>query len=295
MLKAREVPYGFLHFARLPMDSWGNFGLTSVTSSREPKPFLGNYPTIFKILRDNNLSYEIVGMQRRADEAAKTMARHKLANPKALTYYYIGDIDPLSHYYRQESPTAIERIKFIDRAIEQKYKALERKFDDFYFILLSDHGHINVEGRVNLHSYFAQCDKNLNDFLHFLDACYARFWFRNEIERTEVEKVLSQMGDKGFILSDEILEKYHVRMPDNRYGDLIFYLKPTYIFDIVPPKNISMHGYLPDEPGYDGVFVTNKRIKDKPYIELVDIMPSVLDALGLKIPEYVDGESLWKK
>ncbi len=294
-LQTGMVPYGFLCFLQIPMDCWGDFSLTMVDFIREPQPLLGNYPTLFKILKDNNVAYEIVGMQRRADKAAKTMAQHKLLNPRTLTFYYIGDIDPLSHNCGQESPPAVERLKFIDRAIEQKYRALEREFNDFYFIVFSDHGHIDVKGRVNLASYFEQDGKDINDYLYFLDACYARFWFRNDTERAVVEKVLTWISDKGFILRDEIMEKYHARVPDNRYGHLIFYLKPPNVFDVANPRTVSMHGYLPDEPGYDGIFVTNKAIKDKSYVELVDVMPSVLDAIGLKIPEYVDGESLWQK
>jgi hypothetical protein len=120
-----------------------------------------------------------------------------------------------------------------------------------------------------------------------------RFWFKNEKEREEVERVLSRMDDKGFILTDKILKRYHAEIPKNKYGELIFYLEKPYAFDVVDPRDVSMHGYLPEHPDLDGVCVSNRKIAGS-YIKLQDIAPSILHALGLKIPEYMDGEPIWK-
>ena len=48
----------------------------------------------------------------------------------------------------------------------------------------------------------------------------------------------------------------------------------------------GMHGYLPESPNYNGVFVSNKEvIVDE--VTLENIMPSILDMFKLHIPKYV--------
>ena len=43
----------------------------------------------------------------------------------------------------------------------------------------------------------------------------------------------------------------------------------------------------------DGVFVSNRSLAGDSHLELVDIMPSILDALDLPIPGHVEGKSVW--
>jgi hypothetical protein len=106
------------------------------------------------------------------------------------------------------------------------------------------------------------------------------------------EEVLSKLEDKGFILTDDILERYHAKMPKTDYGDLLFHLNPPYVFNVINPEAVSMHGYLPEYLDSDGVLVSNKKLKRNVVI-LQDIVPSILQVLGLKIPEYMDGEPIW--
>lgn len=55
-----------------------------------------------------------------------------------------------------------------------------------------------------------------------------------------------------------------------------------------------MHGFLPDLPEADGVFVTNKEVINDSHVKLVDIFPSILSFFDIEVPEYVDGRILWK-
>ena len=286
------------------MDHWHHFDVIEKRFWNEPK-FLENYPTIFEILSANNIKYEIVGMVHgRMDESSKIIEPHTFNGIKPWTYLFVGDVDPLSHRYGQDSIQMQERLKKIDDILEKKYSVFEKQFDDFYFILFSDHGHIKVKGEIDLHSFFRSRRKTLNNYIHFIDANYARFWFRDESEKKEVSNVLSRMDDKGFVLTEEHFKKYNINMPDNRYGDLIFYLDAPYIFDhgklVVVGKQrntpaVSMHGYLPDHSGSDGVFISNKEVINETHIKLEDITPTILDSFGVKKSDYMDGTILWKE
>ncbi len=250
--------------------------------------------TLFDILQDNNIGFEVV-----YDVAEK----HKFSNLKPWTYIFIGDIDPLTHRYGQDSIPTRKRLAEIDEILQGIYGLFEKEFGDFYFMCFSDHGQSRVKGKVDLYALFESHGKRFDDYIRFMDSTFVRFWFRNEKEEGEVREILSELEGKGFILTEEHLRKYKISMPDNRYGDLIFYLNVPHIFDHgnlkVMGKQFSvsaveMHGYLPDHSESDGIFISNKQVLDGSHVELVDIMPSILDALNIKLPDYVDGKVLWK-
>jgi len=255
------------------------------------------YQTIFDILEANNIQFEVIYG---AKVPLSGIKRHQI---KPWTYIFIGDIDLLTHKYGQDSMPTRKRLREIDETLRKTYKLFEKEYSDFYFICFSDHGQCKVKGNVDLHALFRSHDKSLDDYVHFVDSTFARFWFRDEKEEKEVREILSDLHDRGFILTEELLKKYNLCMPDNRYGDLIFYLDAPYIFDhgnlSVMGKQFSvsaveMHGYLPDYPESDGIFVSNREVLADSHVELVDIMPSILHALNIKVPDYVDGKVLWK-
>lgn len=295
--------YGIPFLWYFPIHLWHYFDVAEDKFWTDPG-FSGDYPTIFEILAGARIDHEVIGMIGNLAESSKSIKKHNLNRIKPWTYYFVGDIDPLSHVYGQDSPKTIERLKAIDKILEEKYRVFEKKLGDFYFMLFSDHGHAKVENRIDLYSIFRGNGMHLNEYIHFIDSNYARFWFRNERERKEVEEVLSKMDDTGFVLTAELLKKYHVDMPDNRYGDLIFYLDKPNIFDheglIVMGKQlshevVSMHGYLPDYSDSDGVFISNKELISETHITLEDITPTILEVFNIKKPDYMDGRVIWKR
>lgn len=297
--------FGIPFLVHTPIRLWHYFDVDEKKFWNEPG-FIESYPTVFEILTSTKIPYEVVGMgKREVKQSSQIIAQHSFDQIRAWTYLFVGDVDALLHRHGQNSPITIEQLKRIDHTLEKVYDRFKKKLKEFYFICFSDHGHVKVKGRVNLSSLFRQHGKSIENYIHFIDANYARFWFRDEEERKEVSVVLSNL-DKGFILTERHLQKYNVTMPDNRYGDLIFYLDAGYIFDkgrvfamgrewSSSSKTVSMHGYLPDCPDSHGIFISNAKIKQIDQVKLVDILPSILALLGVKSPHYVDGRVLWEE
>lgn len=274
---------------REPMENWFYFDSVEV---KQP---------MFNILEANGVRCEVIDA---TDTLSQNIPGVASGEEKLWIHLFIGDVDPLTHRYGQDSAIVTHRLREIDDELAQGYRLLEREFGNVHFMCFSDHGQSKVEGKINLYSHFINCGKSLDDYIHFIESNYARFWFRNEKERKEVVDVLSSLGDKGFILTKQHLKKYHVDMPDNRYGDLIYYLNYPLIFDLegltLMGKELSgysnfMHGFLPDLPEADGVFIANKEVVAGSHVELVDIFPSVLSFFDIEVPEYVDGRILWKE
>lgn len=287
--------FGVPLLVNLPLKYWSSFDVVEDRSWDAPG-YLKQYPTVFDILRGQKTEFEVVGMVKGAGDEFAQIAGHEFREIKPWTYFFLGSVDSYSHHHGQDAPETIELMKRLDRLVEEQFDAYSRRVKDFDVFVFSDHGHIRVEKRIDIQKIFKEHGSNINRFLHLIEANYARFWFRNDRERSTVEKILGTI-EGGFILGDAEFEKYHLKMPDNRYGDLVYYLDTPAIFT----KTIwgfgktqkSMHGYLPEHAESDGVFLSQTPLIEASHVELVDVLPTILNSLELPVPAYVDGRSLW--
>jgi predicted AlkP superfamily pyrophosphatase or phosphodiesterase len=262
--------------------------------------YIGDYPTIFEILRANNIAYETIGLfssKKNGGALSHIEQYHPTKNNKDWIYLFIGETDQYSHFYTQESAITINFLRRMDREIERVCQELSRDYDEVHVICFSDHGHMKVEQKLDIYDLFSSYKASLNDFIHIIDTNYARFWFRNLKEERSVRDILRYIPN-GFILDDYHYAKYNTVMPDNRYGDLIYYLDYPYVFKRTvwgySLRTKSIHGYLPDYDGVDGVFVTNLPIRDVEYITLADIAPSILCLLNVSGDFEFDGHAIWE-
>ncbi len=280
-----------------PLRYWPYFNVVEDRAWDEPG-YLRPYLTVFDILRGHDVPFEVVGMTKGGGDEFVQIGRHRFGAIRPWTYFFLGSIDGYSHHYGQDAPETIARLRRLDRLVEEKVAAFRRRVPDFDLIVWSDHGHIPIARRVDIHAHFRRHGHDIHEFINLVEANYARFWFRTDAERATVEHILSDL-EPGFILTDEHYRRYHLQMPDNRYGDLVFYLDRPAIFS----KSIwgfgrtqkSMHGYLPDYPDSDGVFLSTRPLVAGTHVELVDVLPTLLDALGLPLPDYLDGRVLFDK
>jgi predicted AlkP superfamily pyrophosphatase or phosphodiesterase len=287
--------FGVPLLVNLPMKYWPYFNVVEDRSWDEPG-YLQEYPTAFDILRKHNISFEVVGMTQGAGDEFVQIGGHKFTEIHPWTYIFLGSVDSYSHRYGQDAPEAIERMRALDQLMEAKYKEYSQRVNDFDVFVFSDHGHILSDKRVDIHKVFRQKGHNLRKFIHLVESNFIRFWFRNDSERAVVEPILSSI-EEGFILEDHHLKRYHLDMPDNRYGDLVFYLDAPYLFTKTvwgfSRKQKSMHGYLPDYPDSDGIFLSQRPLVEGTHVELVDVLPTLLSSLNVPVPDYVDGRILW--
>lgn len=288
--------FGVPLLVNLPLKYWPYFDVVEDRSWDEPG-YLQTFPTVFDILRSNKMGFQVTGMTKGAGGEFTQIKNHQFTEIPPWTYFFLGSLDGFSHRFGQDAPETIERMRRLDQLVESKYREYCERVSDFDVFIFSDHGHIPSPERFDIHALFHRHGYDLNDFIHLIESNYARLWFRNDRERAIVEHILSGI-DEGFTLTGEHLRRYHLEMPDNRYGDMVFYLDAPYLFT----KTIwgfsrgqrSMHGYLPDYPDSDGVFLSRRSLVDAEHVELVDILPTLLDSLSLPIPEYVDGQVIWK-
>lgn len=293
--------FGIPFITSTPYKYWYLFDVVEKKFWNEPN-FLKKFPTIFDILRAKKIPFDVVGMVKNgASNSSKIVAKYKVDKVNPWTYFFIGDIDSLSHKYGQDSKETISRLRYIDDVLYNKFNKIEKESSNLYFFLFSDHGHIKVEKEIDIHSSFRVQGENINNFVYFIDSTFARFWVKNEYEKKRLIKTLNKL-ERGRVLTEKDYIRYHVNMDDNRYGDIIFSLDPPYIFakPFSPFRlfrskrlTLSMHGYNPDFSGMDGVLVSNISLRATNYIILEDILPSIMSGLGIETPDYVRGKTFW--
>jgi hypothetical protein len=261
-----------------------------------PEPgYLAPADTIFDRMRASDVRFEIVGMDReRPIGLAAIEAWSPPADPAAFTMLFAGDVDHASHAHGQGSAEVTELLGRIDRAIERHAAVLSRNGLEPRLVVWSDHGHHDVR-RLNPLTYLKERGLDLGRHAHVIDTNFIRFWVDDPDERRGLIGQLDGLGI-GHVLTDAELDAYRVRMPDDRYGNVIFYVELPYALSHTiwgfGRRLASGHGYLPDHPGSDAAFVSNLPARDGT-LDLVDVAPSLLELLGLEVAPGLDGRSAW--
>lgn len=288
--------FGIPRFVHVPLRFIKDLDVTEKRNYDEPG-YLTEVPSLFDILRQNDIEFDVIGMDKSEKEESKILDRVNEHRHTPWIYWFMGDVDHFSHEYGQGSAEGIRRLGELDELLKRKYEQLVEQVGDVDFLLWSDHGHIDVIEKIDIYEVFKESKRNLNDFLHVIDGTYARFWYDTAEQEQCIRDTLESMSAKGEILEIEDQIQHRVYPGDNRFGDIVFSLNPGYIFNRTiwgwSRKMKSMHGYDPNYPESDGVLISNIPIKANEQLQLIDITPSIMERLGLAIRDYMEGKSFW--
>lgn len=263
---------------------------------------LGNVPTIFDILRSNNMSYELQRPATRSENAAMNDIADRIEENKIpdLAVIHPCSLDLVGHIFGPNSFQVRSAVENIDKLIHRIIRSVESSDQKTITIILSDHGMSPVNYTINLQKTLNQLPLEIgSDYLFFLDSTMARFWFFNERARKLISGTLNAL-DCGQILSKHELQKLCIDNISSEYGELFFALKtgyamfPDFFRKHTPPK--GMHGYA--FPTQDApimiIYAPSDLIsfKRKKIVRYVDIMPTILELFNLPIPKTCEGVSL---
>lgn len=253
-------------------------------------------PNLFSVMRDNKVKHDIIALHR-GTQADDIFIEEKQADYKndEFIYFFIGYTDNMMHTYGENGEEAQKYLKKVDAFIKKTYEKARKYHDDVTMIAYSDHGHIDLEAPyIDINDYFRAEGLDVNHYIHLIESNYARFWFRNKEERQEVKIVIKKLESEGlgFELDDKYREMYHLRLDPGEHGELIFYLAAPHEFT----KTIwgfghsvkSGHGFEPTLPKHYGIFCSDKPLsKDREFAYLTDVLPSVMEQIGIERKEYV--------
>ena len=288
--------FGIPRIEHLPYKYWPQFDVAEKKFWSD-EGYLAPLMSIFDSARSAGIRTDIIGMNKRLARESHTVEAHPLMPDRDWIYLFIGDIDYYTHRYTKESSFLRAQLRRIDAIVMAKYREMEKLYGDFTFMMWADHGHVTIRERIDLYELFRSFGRDLNDYVHAIEATVARFWFRNDGERATVTSILSRV-DAGVVIDDALAAKYRVRGHEARFGELLYLLAPGSVF----AKTIwgdtdwvhSMHGYAPESDDYAAAFVTNFEQTARPdrVPDLTNVYATLADLLGLETPRYVSAESL---
>lgn len=278
----------------LPLKYWPYFELCDDVMWDDPK-WKSDIPNLFSIMKKNEIPHHVIALHRgtQADDIFKEESQADYKNDK-FVYYFIGYTDNVMHSYGEDDPKAQGYLTKVDAFIKETYDKAKKYHDDVTIIAYSDHGHIDLEEPyIDINTYFKSEGLNVNKYIHLIESNYARFWFRNNQEELDVNRVIKRLvaDGLGFVLDKEYQEHYHLRLDPKEHGEIVFYLSAPYEFT----KTIwgfghsvkSGHGFEPVLPKHYGIFCSNKPLdENREFVYLTDILPTVVDRLGISDVGY---------
>jgi len=258
--------------------------------------YLAPASTIFDLMRAAEMPFEVVGMARGPLAGLAGMeAWQPPETPSPFTYLFAGDVDHASHAHGQGSAAVTEVLGRVDAAIARQVRAMARGGAEPVLVAWSDHGHHDVR-RLNPLPFLREHGFELRRYPHVIDTNFIRLWIDDPDERRRATDRLNALGI-GHVLTDTELDAYRVRMPDDRYGNVIFYVELPHALSHTiwgfGRRLASGHGYLPDHAGSDAFLASNLPAREGP-LDLVDVAPSLLELLGLPVEPGLDGRSAWE-
>lgn len=278
----------------LPLKYWSSFELCDDHMWNDPA-WKKEIPNLFTIMDAEKVPHHVVALHRGTGPQDAFLEEEQVdyANDE-FVYYFIGFTDNMMHKYGETGIEVQEYLGKVDEFIQETYMKAKQLHDDVTLISFSDHGHIDLQlPHVDINDYFKAEGLNVNNYLHLIESNFARFWFRNDRERSDVDRVLRTMYEAGlgYVIDEQCRREYHLNVDPAEHGDLIFYLAAPHEFT----KTIwgfghsvkSGHGYEPTLPKHLGFFASNKKLcggRDRVF--LVDILPTVLEQLAIADGSY---------
>lgn len=205
---------------------------------------------------------------------------------KEFIIAYDDALDRLGHKFGPYSTECLHYAEYLDRVLLGVYQKLEKCFGkNLTFFVFSDHSQCEQTHNLNLLSELDRETLHLgDDYFCFLDATLALFWAKNKVVK---EKILELLGKIkiGKVVDESLQKNYHIKFNDERYGEIIFVLKPggTFFPNFFSPFSAmrGLHGYLPENEVQKGFLVSSKKFL-RPLGHVKDFRSMLLD-----IPAFI--------
>lgn len=245
--------------------------------------------SIFDRLAAKQVPHRVYSYHHLRDEQILGQALRDLQSSQGdVLFLYLSELDSALHADPYGSGQSESKLGWYAERLRTVFEASRAIDPQTQMIVFSDHGMAPVHHRFDLVAEIEKCGFSMpKDYLAVYDSTMARFWFFNERARREISNLLCGQAC-GRILPDAELNELGVFFPDGRYGEIVFLLHPGWLiaqsdFNGAGWNPRGMHGYHPDDPYSDAVFLAN----EQPSFEvrsIVDVYRCMEEAIGDESP-----------
>lgn len=241
--------------------------------------------SVFDLLLEKGIPHRVYTYHRWSDEEILRRALQDVGESDArFLFVYLCEMDMLLHEQWRNPQPLEQKLKWYACRLHQLFQAARRADPDATFIITSDHGMTPVRGYYDLVLDIAALRLKMpEDYLAVYDSTMARFWFFSERGRRAIVDLLGSISC-GRTLTDEELQQLGIFFPDRRYGEIIFLLDPGFLLshsDFNGPgwMPTGMHGYHPDDPYSDAVFLSSYK-PPEPLRSIADVYSCMQRVVG---------------
>jgi predicted AlkP superfamily pyrophosphatase or phosphodiesterase len=186
----------------------------------------------------------------KAKKIIKNKNKKKIQQPKMLLNIYIGYLDELAHLYGPHSQEYLAGFHYFEISFLEFIKALEKDglSEKTTLFLFSDHGQVPIN---NILAFIKDEIERLNKYLSFRPGrsgraihVYVKPEFLEEAEKFLVDFI----GEKGVVyrfsdvvefLGCPVSSNTNIERLQERFGDLVIFLKTGYHLDLPKPKIVG--------------------------------------------------------
>lgn len=290
------------YVGRIPFNQLPKFDLCEQEYAYE-KGALNGLTTIYDLLRSSGKTWFFHGAPQYpvGVEPVVQRACKEIDGSYDFIFLFIADLDIVGHEYGTDSPERRAMARKVDDGLKKIHEHICSQYDAVDFLAFGDHGMIDVKAGIDVKAALKKLPfKQGRDYTVFLDSTFARFWFHNEEARKPIAAMLESLQG-GTVISDQERDKYSIHWKTRKFGDLIWWVDEGYV---VHPDywhfrgmKKGMHGYRWEVKDNHATAVFHSTSKEwgsvlpNP-VPMVDMFATVVDSLGLNLPEGAKGTRL---
>jgi hypothetical protein len=220
--------------------------------------------SIFDRMEGDGIPSCVYSYRDKNDSEILQQARRDLEAGKASFFFlYLSEMDMFLHMHCGDDRQLGQRLDWYSAELGDLFCQAQRLDPQASFTIISDHGMTPVEHHFDLVQEVESLGFQMpRDYLAVYDSTMARFWFFDEGTRRAICKCLISLSC-GRILDPAELQRLGVFFSDSRYGEVVFLLHPGWLlsrsdFNGHGWSPVGMHGYHPDDPDSDAIFLSNR-------------------------------------
>ncbi len=221
-------------------------------------------PSIFDDLSAAGIPFRAYSYHEWKDEEICCQAKRDIESKKAQFYFlYLCEMDHVLHTFCTKKEIVFRQLDWYARLLEDVFEAALAIDSEATFVVFSDHGMTAIRRQIDLAQEISRLGFVMpSDYLVVYDSTMVRLWFFNVEARRAITACLERIPC-GRVLSDREQADLGIGFSDRRYGDLVFLLEPGCVvaqsdFNGGRWNPTGMHGYHPDHPDSDAVFLSNR-------------------------------------
>jgi predicted AlkP superfamily pyrophosphatase or phosphodiesterase len=302
---------------------WPVTGKTAINYNLPEIRAIGRENQLLKILRNGSPLYCIemekkFGSLRQGIEepylddfstacAVDTIRRKK---PNLLLAHLI-DLDDAKHRFGTKSQEVDEAILRMDKRIGQIIKATETAgiFDQTAFVVIGDHGQLDVDQKVRLNALFKEQglisqEKGKLSWLAYAQSCGGAAYIYIRNQNPEISQMVKKLIEKAIeekrygienLYDKTAMGDFHTAAPGAEFmveakaGTSFSDSPEEPVINAMGIEKYATHGYDPNKAGYRCNFVAaGPAIKNNfelDEIQMVDMAPTMAQMLGLSFYE----------